>query len=440
MAAVGTADRVLALVIKEVLRLCGYIEYEGTSTAGTTTSLTDAANLRVPTAQANSITGKFYWMFSGTGIGQQPEIITYGSVGVGTWSPTLASPAADTGWCICKIRPQRAIDAIAEETRKARRKQAIEFLDESVMTNNLLGYYPTFEHWESGASSAPDGFTLGGSGAAVARESTIVAQGEYSVKVTAGGGAVGTLTRTLPTELNHLIKGQSLQLLGMIAENVAADLTVRVAVVSADGTTTNTDRAGTLTGNRWEELEDISTASISIPDPVRSVALSTRTAVSAVTYADDLFLGGPYLLDYPLPFQAIGIGMTILMETAYRSRIFTRELKYGADWIVGRRGVPETIGSLRQIHFLRPLPSARHLRMTLYREPDVVTSFSANVEPTPSWLAHAAAVRLMGQENIEPESPAAFRLSGLKAELKRLEGTSEGDVMKDKPIVWFETR
>ena len=433
---VGVADRALPLVIKETLRLGGFIKNEGTSTAGSTTSLTDAANERTPTAQANSLAGQYLWMFSGTGVSQQAEIISYGSIGVFTWSPTLTSPATDTGWVRCSIRPQRAIDAIDEATRKARRKQAVEFLDESVMTNNLLGYPGTMEHWEDGNSVAPEGYTAGGAGVAVARESTIVAQGGYSVKVTAGGGAVGTLTRTLPTELNIVMKGQRLTLLGMMAENVAGDITARVAITNSAGTATNSDWVATLEGNRWQEIADITPTSTPIvTDPNGSVAFSTRSALSAVTYGDDFCLYGPHLYNYLLPRVAIGIAPEILMESGYRTRIFKTKLYYGADWEVTSRYYPDGTAAYREIHFFNPMPSARHLRMTLYKEPDVVTG-SSGVQCNPAWLAHSAALRLCEQQRLSEENTQ--RIAYLREELARMERTSIGNVTHGKPVIWFE--
>jgi hypothetical protein len=44
-----------------------------------------------------------------------------------------------------------------------------------------------FELWSNGASAAPDGWTLSGSGASVAREASIIKLGTYSVKLTRGG-------------------------------------------------------------------------------------------------------------------------------------------------------------------------------------------------------------------------------------------------------------
>ena len=439
---VGTDGRTFAEVVKETMRLCGLIENEGTYTAGTTTTGTDATNERVPTAQANSLVGQFLFFWEGTGVGDYHEISSYGTIGVHTWAVAGTAPTTTTKWVRTRINPQRVIDAIDEATRKARSEQAIEFQDESLITNNLLDYFGTMEHWDDGAAVAPEGWTAGGAGVAVARQGTTVAQGTYSARVTAGGGAVGTLTRTISTELNDLIKGQTLHLLGMINEAVAADLTVRVAVTKTDGTAATgspLDITGTLASNIWQEIEDFATRSIAIPDPVASVAVSTRSALSAVTYVDDLWLGGPTLRNYLLPRVAIGIGDTIEMESGYRSRRYTTKLYYGSDWEVRRRGYPDGTSAYREIHFFShvPLPSARHLRMTLYREPDVVTATS-NVETEPAWLAHKAAVRVVEQQKISDDN--LNRLTIIRSSLADMERSPQGKPHRSKPIHWFETR
>lgn len=45
-----------------------------------------------------------------------------------------------------------------------------------------------FEAWSAGAAAAPDGWSLSGGSAAVAREATIIKRGTYSVKLTRNGG------------------------------------------------------------------------------------------------------------------------------------------------------------------------------------------------------------------------------------------------------------
>lgn len=420
---VAVSQRTLAQVVKEVLRLGGYIVpgAEGTSTAGGTTSLTDAANFRTPTAQAGAVTGKYLWMHSGTGIGQQAEIITYGTIGVFTWSPTLTSPAGDTGWILCTTRPQRAIDAIAEVTRRAAYKQAVPYMSEALVTNNLLQGYGSMEEWASGATSAPDGWTLAGAGAAVARigpDSSNKVQGTYAAQVVAGGGAVATLTRTIPQDLANLVAGQSLTLLGTMNGLAAGDAVVRVTVTATTTAQTNTDRTLTLANNVWQELSDISQAGIATPKPLSNIIVSLRTLAGATNYFDDIVLYGPRLYDYELPYSLIGLEPIITMESGYRTLQFTEELHYGADWTIIKQDSALAISpaSARILRFNRPLPSGRHLRIKGYRAPTVQTTQSSNVDPNPSWLAHAATEYLL--EGERPTEQTEQRLANVRAWLR----------------------
>lgn len=435
--AVGVADRTLQLVVKEALRIGGWILNEGTSTAGTTTSLTDASRERTPVAQANSVSGTYLWMFSGDGAGQQSEISSYGTLGVFTWIPALTSPGTNTGWVRCSLRPQRIIDAIDEITRAGWRRQALPYVSEAILTNNLIGYQGAMEEWDAGITSASNGFTLAGAGSSIARSTTSFYR-TYAAQITAGGGAVATLTRGIPSDLMRLINGKSLTLLGGIAANVAADVVVRITVTSAVGTVTTTNRTGTLAGNRWERLADISTATIAIPDPVDTVDVQVRAVASAVVYADDLGLYGPPLYDYEFPPILIGLNPIILMETAYCNRQFTIPLYYGSDWTIVQQD--PLINNARFLHFNRPLPSARHLRIAGYRAPDVQATMASNVEPNPVWLAMAAAVKVMSQETIESRSSTERRFLNLKDDLARLEGSSAGDTLRHTPYVAIEPR
>ncbi|GAH84768.1 unnamed protein product, partial [marine sediment metagenome] len=68
----------------------------------------------------------------------------------------------------------------------------VDKIDETLILNDILMGAGQFERWSSGASSAPDGFTLL-SGSSVARESTLVDKGSYSAKLTNEAGEVGYL-------------------------------------------------------------------------------------------------------------------------------------------------------------------------------------------------------------------------------------------------------
>lgn len=437
--AVGVANRTLQLVIKEALRLGGWIINEGTSTAGTTTSLTDASRERTPVAQANAVAGTYLWMFAGDGAGQQAEINAYATIGVMPWTPALTSPGANTDWVRCRIRPQRVIDAVDAITRGAWRKQAFPMLFYGIVTNSLLSYNGGFAIWTSGASSAPDGWTLAGTGATIARISPS-AYGAvydlYAAEITSGAGAVGTLTYTVATQILPLLNGQTVTLQGRIAEDVAADIVIRVAATNSAGTVTNTDRTGTLASDRWQTLKDISSAGISLPNPVVALTLAYRGVASVVGNVDDLMLLGPPLYDYEIPADFIGLEPIIYMETGYLTQKFTIPLYFGADWNIMMRE-PST-STARVLHFNRALPSGRHLRIAAFRAPDVISTMSSNVEPNPEWLAYATAERVLAQERMTEENK--YRLEYLRQELGKFAGTSEGNVMLGKPIVWIESR
>lgn len=58
--------------------------------------------------------------------------------------------------------------------------------DLKISSKNLL-VWGNMESWSAGTSAAPDGWTLSGLGASVAREATIIKQGTYSAKLTRSG-------------------------------------------------------------------------------------------------------------------------------------------------------------------------------------------------------------------------------------------------------------
>src|SRR3990167_7225373 len=57
-----------------------------------------------------------------------------------------------------------------------------------------------FSYWDAGTASAPDGWTLAGSGATVARQTTFASYGAYEAALTTAS-ADGTLTQNVPYQL-----------------------------------------------------------------------------------------------------------------------------------------------------------------------------------------------------------------------------------------------
>lgn len=91
------------------------------------------------------------------------------------------------------------------------------------------------------------------------------------------------------------------------------------------------------------------------------------------------------------------------------------------------------------LHLTHSLPSGRHLRIKGFRAPDVQGTYSSNVDPNPSWLVHAAAVRLVEQER-NKSATRKQDLSDLREELARLEKTKEGNTLMGVGVKWIETR
>lgn len=92
-----------------------------------------------------------------------------------------------------------------------------------------------FAHWHNGTTSAPDGWTLNGSGATIARSTTFASFGAYVAQVTRVG-ADATLTYDIPYQLAK----QLIDDLATVAIKVRCTATVasRVRVGINDGTST----------------------------------------------------------------------------------------------------------------------------------------------------------------------------------------------------------
>ncbi len=435
--AVVTPNRTVGNIYRDVARMSGQTLNQGIATAGATTSLTDAISEQTPTAQAADVTGTFIYVDVGTSAGTAKEINAY-TLGAMVWSGTVVAPDATSTWVRTRCNPQIILEAIAAVQRLYAFRYPQDYLTEAIVTNSLLSPYGAVEEWAGGAAAAPDGWALSGAGAAVARESTIIAQGLYSQKLTAGGGATGVLTYTVPQDVLAMLDGQTITLQGWIAASVAGDVTVRVAYTNSAGTTTNTDWTSTLTTNRWQRLEDITTAGVVLPDPVVAVTVSLRAVASAVVYADDIALLGPNLRIYDVPATLIGIQPVIEMETAFGSRIYKEVLRNGQAWLT--MPVDSTSSQKRRIQFLTDLPSGRHLRIRGYRASSVVSTTTSNVEMNPEALTLYAAKRVLESLPVTEEIDTRLKRVAAEIDMQKRENPEVMDGRRYKQAIWLENR
>ena len=116
--------------------------------------------------------------------------------------------------------------AIIQAVRRAMRRQLLAKFDNALVLNSRL-LNPKFEVWSAGTASAPDSWTLNGTGAAVARESSIVYPNTlYSAKVTNGGSEAAWLNQQVADYPNF--KGLNFSLTVRAFTATASRVRVRV--------------------------------------------------------------------------------------------------------------------------------------------------------------------------------------------------------------------
>jgi hypothetical protein len=105
--------------------------------------------------------------------------------------------------------------------------------DGSVNPGNLL-YNAGMEKWNNGAALAPDYWTLGGAGASVAKENTIIYEGTYASKLTRAGTDCYLLQDIVATKGLAYWKGKYLS----VGFWVYATVANRARILCYDGTAT----------------------------------------------------------------------------------------------------------------------------------------------------------------------------------------------------------
>ena len=138
-------------------------------------------------------------------------------------------------------------DGIDAATRRIRKRFLLSKTNMEYVAQDLLWGYGSMQRWTSGTSAAPDGMTLAGSGAAMARSTTVPNQMAYAAQMTSGGSAACSLSRSITQYAQY--NEMTVSFYGWIRSNTASRVTLQVT----DGVTTKTSDALTAT-NTWYEV------------------------------------------------------------------------------------------------------------------------------------------------------------------------------------------
>lgn len=116
---------------------------------------------------------------------------------------------------------------------------------EDASCNNIVPNW-SFETWSAGASAAPDGWILGGTGATIARESTIVKHDTYSAKITSSSTNEAYLEYKFYDEDYD---GETMTVGAWVYSNVAG--TAKIMIIDGSGSTSSSYHTGS---GDWEWL------------------------------------------------------------------------------------------------------------------------------------------------------------------------------------------
>lgn len=264
---------------------------QGTADSGTTSTLVDATLVDAGDAR---IKDQWLGFFKGTGAGQyrRNSAFTAGSDQI-TFTPVGTAPDTTTEYGVIDNRIGDPLD-LARWIQEAHQRLTIDKklrmgicketgpVDEIVIGNALNN--GAMFRFTAGASAAPDGWTLAGTGAAVARESTITAVGLYSAKLTSDGTNAAYLYQQV-TPLSRW-RGRTIRAYGLVLGDVANRATIRIGQGVAGSLTTIGSAVTAATANvwKWADISNAFNAAVSSADPTSltlQFGISAGSAVNA---------------------------------------------------------------------------------------------------------------------------------------------------------------
>ena len=266
---------------------------QGTADSGTTSTLVDAL---LVDAGAARIQDQWLGIFKGTAAGQYRRISTFtAGTDTITFAPVGTAPSTDSEYGVIDNRVGDPLD-LERWIRDAHQRITLVKLDdggwrgfvketgpvdEIVIGNALIN--GAMSRWTSGVSAAPDGWTLAGTGAAVARESTTTGVGLYSAKLTSDGTNAAYLYQQL-TPLSRF-RGRTIKAYGLVLPSAANRVTIRIGE-GVGGSITTIGSAITATASSLWKWADISAAFDASVNSITPTSLTFQFGISSGSAVD----------------------------------------------------------------------------------------------------------------------------------------------------------
>ena len=420
----------------EVADLLGALEISGTADSGSSTTLVSTLLVHPNDDDLNDYQ---LYIYDGTGQGQKRNIDDFTAsadrvtvVAGATLDSTSKFAILKPGWDADRII--RGINAAIRSVRSLHRLRED---NTHLVVNDMLSHYGpgdgAMEGWDNGASSAPNGYTLFGTGAAVARESTIIHGSDrshlYSAKLTSNGSAEAGLRFSVPDYARWADKSFSVKCW------IYANTSTRVYLRMLDGTTTTTSDAIT-TINAWQEITIGTTAVASAPSKL-DFELYITAGGAVIAYFDDhiVISESETLREYEIPANIVEIGdVMVESDTTGQYLEVLANTRQAQMWRVGGSDatprlvindgtarVPNTGRFMPREDTLIPrgivaLVNGRHLRLVSMSAPAVTTSDDDNLPINPNFVKYYAASEVASSQFGDDSPELARKLGFWKGE------------------------
>jgi hypothetical protein len=239
-----------ANIIVDAARKTTLLAHEGTATAGASGTLTDTNRLIHPAN--NDLQGYELYIHTGTASGDSRRVSASTSAAqLLTVAPNFSATPNTSSQYLLFVPSGRFIatlllDGIDAAIRRLRGRKFTQKTVEEYVIQDLLWGYGGMQRWTSGASAAPDGWTLDAE-SSIARSTSVPNRMAYSAAITTDGSNIGSLSRSVAAfaDYNEL----SVSLYGWVFSNTASRVTLRIT----DGVTTNNSDALTA-ANTWTRI------------------------------------------------------------------------------------------------------------------------------------------------------------------------------------------
>jgi len=431
----------------EVADLLGALEKSGTATGGTSTTLVDSGLTSYPAD--DDLNHYQLYVYDGVAQGDKRNITDF-TRSSGTCTATAFSATPDTTSKYVILRPgwdaDRIIRGINAAIRSVRSLHRVREDNSHLVVGDMLSHYHAgaggMEVWDNGTALAPNGYTLFGTSAAVAREATIIHGSDrshlYSAKLTSNTTNEAGLRFTVPDYARWAGKSFS------VTCWVWVDTASRAQLRMSDGVTTTTSDAITVT-DAWQAVTIAITAVDASPTELFFELYITADAGGAViAYFDDHVVTSEseIIREYPIPANITEIAD--VMQEAANAGIYYETLSNNMQtqsWRIGgsdatpRLVVVDNLPILpNSTHYLPredslipkgivALTKGRHMRLIAQSAPAVTTSDDDNLPINPNFVKYYAAAEVASAQFGGDSTELARKLNYWKGEanLLRLE-------------------